>query len=94
MSIPQRLAELQSTVSDKKATEALLKRAIENKRKTIEEKEKLVEIIDMLIINRINLMQELIFSEKVTPGAAAQEKRKEERKKRVSDLIKFFEGHK
>lgn len=75
-------AELQSAIRD----------AIAQKDKTIKEKEALIEIVDMLIVNGINMVEQLDFIEKkpvLTSHSTIRSAQVEDRKS-VHDLIKHF----
>ncbi|KAI5191079.1 hypothetical protein NEMIN01_1348 [Nematocida minor] len=60
----ERLEEIKQVCKDRKEFAALVKQAIEIKEKSIESKEKLLELMDMLIINRVNMVEEIQFIEK------------------------------
>ncbi|KAI5180139.1 hypothetical protein NEOKW01_0468 [Nematocida sp. AWRm80] len=96
MQLSKKLIELQHTNQSDKELSKLLKKAIDNKRKSIESKEKLVEILDMLIINRINMVAEIEFTEKRPQirqniEQASPENIQLKELKGVSNLIQFFE---
>lgn len=59
----ERLEQLKRACKNKKEIAALIKQAAAAKQKSIESKEKLLNIMDMLIINRINMVEEMQFIE-------------------------------
>ncbi|KAI5187877.1 hypothetical protein NEHOM01_2421 [Nematocida homosporus] len=85
------LTQLQNAQKLEKETELFIKQAIETKRRSIESKEKLVELIDMLVINRINMVEELEFTEKRSRILPQAPSTSIQPKIVVADLIKIFE---
>lgn len=94
---------------EKKEIEDLIKQAIETKKKSIESKERLLELMDMIIINRVNMVEEIQFVEKrqeisktVSSNTRSSLLSKADRLEcdtqmhkslSVSDLVRFFDKY-
>lgn len=103
----ENLKEIKQVKKDRKTIESLIKQAIEAKKKSIESKERLLELMDMIVINRINMIEEIQFIEKRQEISKTVGFRKEGifisgmdrmtcnsevyKSMRVSDLVEFFE---
>ncbi|OAG28835.1 hypothetical protein NEDG_00974 [Nematocida displodere] len=90
MPVSDKIACVYYRTNNTQLTGCLLKKAIAAKERSIREKEKLVEIIDMLIVNTINLAEEVAFSETKTFDTFYRGSCNE-CPQNVSKLVVFFE---
>jgi len=91
MGIAERLVNSDLVREGREEARAILEKAIALKEKSVRQKEGMVELVEMLIINTINMVEEIEFVEKKTGGGKEREQAKaQEGARGVAELIKFF----
>ncbi|KAH9385203.1 uncharacterized protein NEMAJ01_0099 [Nematocida major] len=93
----ERLEELKRVCQDKARIKEIILQAIEAKRQSIKTKQRVLEVMDMLIINRVNMTEELEFMEKRACAAQSAESARKAKEdsyytRRVAELVVFFES--
>ncbi|KAI5173172.1 hypothetical protein NEFER03_2132 [Nematocida sp. LUAm3] len=86
MDIYTRLKEIRRE-AEHEEIEELIQEAVQTKQKRMDLKHSLIEIADMLMINRINLLAEMEFVANKTKAKALHYQTE---KKKVSELVEYF----